>query len=38
MPSLNPNFVSKYLDEKKQYLVLEKVQCRKRVSNVQTGE
>lgn len=38
MPSLNPAYTSKYLDEKKQYLILEKVQCKKRVGNVEQGE
>lgn len=38
MPSSNPTFVSKYLDEKKQYLVLEKVQCKRRVGAVEQGE
>jgi hypothetical protein len=38
MPSLNPNFISKYLDEKKQYLVLEKVICKKRITALAAGE
>jgi len=37
MPSLNPNYISKYLDEKKQYLVLEKAQCKKRITNFEAG-
>ena len=38
MPSSNPDYVSKYLDENKQYLILEKVLCKRRVSNAQSGE
>lgn len=34
MPSANPKFVSKYLDEKKQFLLLEKALCKKRVTEV----
>lgn len=38
MPSSNPAFFSKYLDEKKQYLILEKVPCRRRISDTPAGE
>ena len=38
MPSSNPDYKSKYLDESKQYLVLEKVLCKKRVSVAPSGE
>lgn len=37
MPSSNPNYISKYLDEKKQYLVLEKALCKKRINNIENG-
>lgn len=37
MPSSNPNYISKYLDEKKQYLVLEKVLCKKRINSIENG-
>lgn len=37
MPSSNPNFSSKYLDEKKQYLILEKVLCKRRISVIPSG-
>lgn len=38
MPSSNPKYCSKYLDEKKQYLTLSKVPCRRRVSIAPAGE
>lgn len=38
MPSSNPNYISKYLDETKQYLILERVLCKHRVSVEPTGE
>ncbi len=37
MPSSNPAYSSKYLDEKKQYLVLEKSPCKKRIGSIATG-
>ena len=37
MPSSNPAYFSKYLDEKKQYLILEKVLCKRRISVIPTG-
>ena len=37
MPSSNPNYLSKYLDENKQYLAFEKALCKKRVSSVEGG-
>ena len=38
MPSSNPDYKSKYLDESKQFLILEKVLCKKRVSVAASGE
>ena len=38
MPSSNPSYESKYLDKAKQFLILEKVLCKKRVSVAPTGE
>lgn len=37
MPSSNPNYSSKYLDEKKQYLILEKALCKSRISVIPAG-
>lgn len=37
-PSANPNYSSKYLDNKdKQYLVLEQVICKKRLADIAVG-
>jgi hypothetical protein len=38
MPSSNPKYLSKYLNEKKQYLVLEQAHCHKRLKDVLTGK
>jgi ubiquitin-like-conjugating enzyme ATG3 len=37
MPSSNPAYLSKYLPETKQYLILEKILCKKRISVLPTG-
>lgn len=38
MPSSNPKYKSKYLDDNKQYLLLDKVPCRRRVNSGPAGE
>lgn len=37
-PSSNPKYHSKYLNEKKQYLILEKALCRRRIGVLPSGQ
>ena len=37
-PSSNPKYVSTYMDEKKQYLVLEKALCKRRIGVLPVGQ